>query len=247
MSLKSEFDAGHAGPSALGLIVLQTDETVEIELRSIFSAADIACYHSRIPSHALVTPQTLAQMETALPASAALLPAGVNFGAIGYACTSGATVIGQQKVANTISRAHPGARVTDPITAVIAALRSLNAKKIGLLTPYIPDVTIEMQNLLIAQGFEIAAIASFEQQQDRLIARLTETATLAGIEQLTKTARCDAIFASCTNLRTFGIIDAAERSFGVPVISSNLALGWHMLDLAGRQSRGVGPGRLFQA
>ena len=42
-----------------------------------------------------VTPQTLAQMQTDLPIAARLLPQAFAFDAIGYGCTSGATIIGE--------------------------------------------------------------------------------------------------------------------------------------------------------
>ncbi len=244
MALKYQFDDGCAGKAALGLIVLQTDETLEVELRAVFAAAGAACYHNRIASHALVTPKTLAAMEADLPASAALLPSGVAFGAIGYGCTSGATVIGPDKVSAAIRASHPGTATTDPITATMAALRALGSRKIAVLTPYVPDVTSRMQALLRANGFDVVAIASFEQSEDRMVARIKESSTLAAIKELGQ-SDCDAVFASCTNLRSFGILNAAERAIGKPVISSNLALGWHMLRLTGIKATGAGPGRLF--
>lgn len=239
-----ELDQGLAGKTALGLIVLKTDETIEIELRGIFERASIACYQARIPSHALVTPETLAQMEADLPATAALLPPGVNFGAIGYACTSGATIIGATNVKNAILKHHPSAEVTDPISAVLAGLRALGAKKIGLLTPYVPDVTRKMQGLLVNEGFDIVKVGAFGQSEDRLIARITESSTLAALEKI-GASDCDAVFASCTNLRSFGILEEAEKRLGKPVLSSNQALAWHMLKLAGIDTAGMGPGRLF--
>jgi len=39
----------------------------------------------------------------------------------------------------------------------------------------------------------------------------------------------DAIFISCTNLRTFEIIEKLERDLGVPVITSNQATLWMAL------------------
>jgi len=245
MALNCTFDEGHAKDNALGLIVLKTDETLEVESRSVFAAADIACFHARIPNHPLVTNETLAEMERDLPNTASLLPPGIHYGAIGYACTSGATVIGQENIAAGIHAHHPDASVTDPITAVMAGLRALNARKIGVLTPYLPEVTQGMRALLEREGFEIAALGSFEQIEDRQIARISEQSTYEAVVSLSKTAACDAFFASCTNLSCFGIIKAAEAATGKPMISSNQALSWHMLTLAGVATRGMGPGRLF--
>jgi len=43
----------------------------------------------------------------------------------------------------------------------------------------------------------------------------------------------DTVFISCTNLRALGILKELENEFEKPVISSNAALGWHCLRLAG--------------
>jgi len=58
----------------------------------------------------------------------------------------------------------------------------------------------------------------------------------------------EAVFASCTNLRSMAVIDAAEAALGKPVVTSNQAMFWHLLQLAGagERARGWGPGRLFQ-
>ena len=60
--------------------------------------AEAALYHTRIPSAPTVTRETLKLMEADMPAAAALLP-DRRFDAIGYGCTSGATVIGPDRVA----------------------------------------------------------------------------------------------------------------------------------------------------
>ena len=129
MRLSFTTDQGNGALAAFGLIVLQADETLENEFRRIFVDPDVACYHARIPSHPQVTPATLSRM------AADLLPAGVAFDAIAYACTSGATVIGQEAVAAAIHASHPDVPVTDPITAVMAACRALRASRLGFLTP----------------------------------------------------------------------------------------------------------------
>lgn len=245
MPLPYETDAGFAGNGALGLIVLQTDETMEPETRAPFAAAGRACFHARIPMRPTITPDTLAQMAADLPATAALLPAEAPFAAIGYGCTSGATVIGPDRVAALVQRHHPHAKVTNPISAVMAGLAALAVRRIGLLTPYLPEVTLEMQALLQKNGFDVTRVASFEQGEDRIVARITEASTFAALRQFADEPDCEAVFVSCTNLRTYGILNAAERAIGKPVISSNQALAWHMLRLAGATDKGIGPGRLF--
>lgn len=242
MAQAFETDTGYGGAGPLGLIVLTTDETMEPELASVFGPSRVPVYHSRIHFEEEVTPETLGQMEQDLPASAGMLSSNVEFGAIGYGCTSGATVIGPDKIASLVNGVHADVPVTNPISAVVAACRALNAKKIGFLTPYVANVSAMMRNLLESEGFEIADFLSFEEGRDSVVARISEASTLEAIKKV-GASDCDVVFASCTNLRAFGIIEEAEAAIGKPVISSNSALAWHMAKLAGKEVRG--PGRLF--
>ncbi|MGO1120546.1 maleate cis-trans isomerase family protein [Rhodovibrionaceae bacterium A322] len=244
MGLPFKLDKEDSRKVTLGLIVLQSDETLENELRQIFGDPDIALYHARIPSHPVVTKETLAQMAEDLPFTASLLPVTQPFDAIGYACTSGATVIGQEVVAQKVRQTHPQVAVTDPITAVMAGCRAVGAKKLGFLTPYLPEVSQAMRALLEKNGFEISAFGSFEQEQEEVVSRISETSTLEALLDIGRNSDCDALFASCTNLQTFGILAEAEDILGKPVISSNSALAWHLLRLAGDKNP-RGPGRLF--
>jgi len=232
--------------ATLGLIVLQADETIEPEMAQMMAIEGVSLYHSRIRMEADITPETLATMLEGIPGSTDLLPA-IDFDVIGYACTSGATVIGPENVARAVQSARPSAKVTDPVTATIAALRHLGAKRIGFVTPYVADVSGAMRALLELEGFEIATFASFEEGDDRVVARIAPASIHAAILAVNAQAECDAIFVSCTNLRVLGIAAAAEAEIGRPVVSSNIALGWHMLQLAGLNAPTTLDARLFKA
>lgn len=244
MKLSFTSDGGYGAGPAIGVIVLSTDETLEPELQQISTQSGVSLYHSRIPFDPNVTPETLARMEGEIPASLNLLPSHTEFGAIGYGCTSGATVIGADRVAKIVQERFSGVAVTNPITAAITACHALNVKRLGLLTPYRADVSAAMQNVFEENGIEINAFGCFEEELDHKVARISESATLKGILQV-GAGDCDAVFASCTNLRTFGIIDTAETALGKPVISSNSAFAWHLHKLAGITKPVVGLGRLF--
>jgi maleate isomerase len=249
MALPFTVDAGVADGSGvggpIGVIVLQTDETLEAELRRAFPDPDTPLYVNRIPSAETVTPETLAQMALDLPAAAALLPSSIPFRAIGYGCTSGSTVIGPERVADLVHSAHPNAQVTNPLTALREACLELGIRRLGFVTPYVEDVTSAMRKALVAGGLEIASVASFEQVEEKVVARITEESVRAAAVAAARRAPCDAVFLSCTNLRAFKIIDAAEAEAGVPVLSSNLVFAWHLARLSGLPAVGL-PGSLGQ-
>lgn len=238
-----ELDQGFGQLARLAMIVLSTDETIENEARMVLGDRPVSLVHSRVPAHAEVTPETLKLMEAALPSTAGLLPQ--NQDVISYACTSGSTVIGPHVVTELIHSAHPDVQVTNPITAVIAACKALNVGSVAYVSPYVPSVTKPMRDYLATHGITTATEASFQIKEDWTVARIPEKDTKNMVLRAVDDAKPDAVFISCTNLRTFGLIDALEQQTGVPVISSNQALVWHMLTLAGVQAQGWGPGRLF--
>lgn len=242
--MKYDLDEGAGAGLRLGLVVLSTDESLEYEARGVFAGRDVNLMHSRIPSQAHVTPEQLKTMEGALPQAAGLLPRDLQV--IGYGCTSAATVIGPEAVAAAVQAVHPGVAVTEPISSVIAGLGALGARRIALVTPYVASVTGPMRAHLAAHGIETVSEVSFGQKDDWTVARITEASTRAAMLEAGRAPGVEAVFASCTNLRTFGIIREVEAELGLPVVSSNQALLWNMLRLAGAEAHGWGPGRIFE-
>lgn len=215
----------YANSHAVGLIVLQTDEVMEDELRQ-WLPLTTRLYHSRIPNDDIVTEATLTAMHAHLPEVTRLLPK-LDYSALVYGCTSGATFIGEQQVTDAINTVLPGVPVTTPITAVKARLRDLGVKRIGLLTPYEPHVSQTIQDHLEAEGFEIASACAFFENRDKMVCQISESSIRDAVMELAATD-CDAVFGSCTNLRIAGILDELNKTAGKPVLTSNSALAWHI-------------------
>ncbi len=239
-------DVGLGSRARIGLIILQSDQTAEHEFATLLHSEGVALYHARIPNAMEVTPETLRTMERDLPVAAALLPPSFEFDAIGYCCTSGATMIGEDRVDEIIRLIHPGAKTTNPLTACKAALATFGIRRFALVTPYEPSVTIEMQTNLSDAGFETGAVASFNQSDDFTVARISSDSILDAILSVGWRENCEAVFVSCTNLRVLPVIAEAEARLGKPVISSNQASAWHLMRLTGLGDQPDHAGRLFQ-
>ncbi|MBC8267229.1 MAG: aspartate/glutamate racemase family protein [Rhodospirillaceae bacterium] len=246
MALSFETDQGLSSRAALGLIVLQTDETIESEFKWMIDLDDVCLYHSRVPSGEEVTQQTLARMEAEIPRAVNLLPSGTPLSVIGYACTSGSAVIGEDRVAKAITSARPGVATTNPISAAKAALQALGVKRPGFITPYVADVSLALRDNLEQAGFVISGFSSFEQIEEKVVTRISPHSVLDGILDIGAGQDCDGVFVSCTNLRVGSIIEEAEKRLSKPVISSNQALAWHMLRLAGINDPIAGKGSLLK-
>ncbi len=219
--------------ATFGLVVLKTDETLEQDFRAFFPQSDIAIYATRVPNAATVTKDTLAQMAKALPASASLFPDAVKFDVVGYGCTSGTAVIGAPKVAELVKSACNTPHVTDPLSALIAQCRAKSVTRLGLVSPYVAAVNNQLRDCLRAAGIETPVFGSFGVEDDSMVARISQSSTRAAATELCKGQDVDAVFMSCTNLRTISILGPLQSDLGVPVFSSNQSLAWHMAELAG--------------
>lgn len=253
MRLRYVTDQGAGARARIGLIVLHVDETIEPEMRRLLDLEGVAVYCTRVASGAELNEDTLTESAARIPAAARLLPPETAMDVVGYACTSGAAVLGPQRVAAAIRQSRsPGdagaftqTAITDPLTAVQAACAHLGIRRLAFVTPYIASVSATLRAALEAHGIEIAAFGSFEEGEERRVARIAPQSVREAILRVGRAAPCDGVFVSCTNLRTLDSLEAAEQALGVPVISSNQALAWHLLRLAGLVPHRGGSGRLM--
>lgn len=232
--------------ATLGLIVLQVDETIEQDFRRMFPDPEIALYVSRIPSGEQLTPDTIAQMERDLPRAAELLPKAAPFDVVGYACTSGATLIGADRVAKLVASNVPTRAVSNPLLSATAALNAVGARSVAIVSPYIEPVAMHVKDALCAAGFSVPATHSFGEQVEERVARIDPVSIFKAALEIGQTPDADAVFLSCTNLRTLDIIEGLEARLDKPVISSNQALAWHMARTAGTSPHSDSPGKLFR-
>lgn len=246
IQLDFDTDDGFGARARLGLIVLESDQTIEAEAR-LLDLPGVDFYHSRIANAMEVTPETLTDMRKRLPAAAALLAPEFQFDAIGYGCTSAATLIGTQGVADCIDAAHPGVASSNPIAAAVAAFRSLHAQRIAVVTPYSAEVTAPIVQHFADAGLTVSAVGSFLESSDLVVARIARESVIQGVRTVVNQAECDAVFVSCTSLRLLDVAADVEAEIDMPVVSSNMALFWHLLRLAGVTDDLGHLGRLYSA
>jgi maleate isomerase len=244
--LPFDLDGGIASRATIGLVVLATDYTIEHEWRYIMSNLEgVALYESRIFNDTQITPETLRAMEPRIAAAVDLILPGSTLDVVAYGCTSASMAIGEEKVFANIRSVRPGVRCTTPITAAFAAFRAFRAQRIGVLTPYRADVNRIVADYIRARGFDVPVFGSFNEENDGTVARISPASIKNGIESITKIAAIDAVFVSCTSVRLAEAAADLERGIGIPVTSSNHAMAWHALRLAGIEDLLPQYGKLF--
>lgn len=228
-------------PQALGLLVLQVDERIERDFRRLLPAsADL--FVSRVPSGADVTAESLSAQQAHLSAAAGLLPAARRYAAIGYGCTSGTAQIGRARVAELVGQGTSTRHVSEPVSALLAACDILGLRRLGFLSPYVAPVSARVRQVLAENGVQTPVFGTFAEAAEAKVARIAPGSVVAAARDLAGRGGIDAVFLSCTNLDTLDAIAPLEAETGLPVLSSNLVLAWHMCRLAGIAGR-IDPGR----
>ena len=238
-------DGGPIANGAVGLIALATDQVCEHDLARILALAGVPLYVSRVAFPAEVALDTLAGMRTGLRDAAALLLPGARLDVIAYGCTSGSMVIGEDIVFAQLREARPGVECTTPPTAAMAAFAVLGMRRIAVLTPYIDAVNERVRSYLAGRGLDVVSFGSFHRRTDPEIASIVPESIAEAAVALDR-PEIDGLFISCTALRTLPVIEALEEKLGKPVVTSNQAMAWHALRLAGVQQPVEGTGRLLR-
>ncbi len=243
--LPCQLDGGIAHRAAIGLLVLATDQTMEHEFRQLVRQDGVALYEARLYSDNAITPATLRAMgERIAPTTSLILP-GAKLDVVAFGCSSASMELGEEEVFRQIHAARPGIACTTPVTAAFAAFKALGAQRIGVLTPYSPEVNAVVRAYLTNNGANIAAFATFDKPDDRDAARIAPASIAEGIRALARSTTLDAVFVCCTSLRLSEFVTDVEADIGIPVTSSDHAMAWHCLRLAGIKDIVPGAGRLF--
>jgi maleate isomerase len=227
----------------IGLIIPSSNTTMEPELYRI-APPGVSIHISRIPLKD-VTRDSLLEMERhTLRAAMELLDANVDL--VLYGCTSGSLIGGpgfDRMISSKISETIKRPAVTTA-TAVIEALETIGARRIVVATPYIDEVNDEERRFLESHGIRVMRIMGLGIKNNLDIGRITPEEVYRFARSLYSEG-ADALFISCTNLRTIEIIEPLERDLGIPVVTSNQASLWSALRRLGVRDRIQGYGRLL--
>jgi maleate isomerase len=234
----------HIAPRRIGLVLLSTDLTTERDFSRIVPQNNIATGTSRVEYQNPTTPENLRRMMPKLSDAVSLIVEGEPLDAVYYSCTSASAVLGYDAVVQAIHAAKPGARVITPTSAAADALRALGASRISILTPYVVETTAAVVDFFAGAGFDIANVACLGMEDDREMARLSRDA-IYDLACQTAAPDAQALFISCTALRSAEVAERIEKTIGKPVVTSNQAAAWAMMRAVGTNDEVSGFGQLL--
>lgn len=228
----------------IGLIVLATDHTPEVDFQRIAASERVGIHVTRIPYANPTTPENLRAMKPRLTEAAALILPGEELDAIAFCCTSASVVIGDDAVETAVRIAKPDAKVVTPSASVVRGLKALGATAISVLTPYTLETSEPMARYFERHGFVLDRFTCLGLTDDRDMARI-ELPTLVDLAVQATAPQSQALFVSCTSVRAASVAAAIEDRIGIPVITSNQATAWACLRICAEQARGGQHGLLI--
>jgi maleate isomerase len=189
----------------------------------------VSLHTARLPLRE-VTIEGLAEMDVAIRVGAqALGDAGVDV--IVYGCTTGSLIFGA-KHASAIAEEIESLSLPAVVTAkaVVDSINENGGQRIVVATPYLAELNQKEKEFLEANGLEVLAIEGLGLKDNLEIGRQDpHVAYRLGRRMLAQNPRADLLFISCTNFRTFGIINVLSADTRKPVITSNQATLTHAL------------------
>jgi maleate isomerase len=178
---------------------------------------------------------------------AADLLAAAPLHAIGFAFTGSSYVRGPADDAALRHRLEARTRgIPVAITAASAvlALRAFGTSRLALIEPpwFSPELSALGAAYFAGQGFEVVhhGAAGLPSEQRAIHPGLLYEWARAHVP-----AAAEAVLIGGNGLRAVGVIQALEEDLGMPVLTANQVLGWHLLRLAGTRAPVTGYGRLF--
>lgn len=218
----------------IGILVPSSNTTMEPDFYAM--APRGVTIHTARMRLSQVTPEALILMAEDTERAAGLLAdAGVDV--IVYGCTTGSLVGGVEWEEDLVGRIEEetGIPAVSTSSAVVEALRSLGARRVGVATPYSEKLNGLEKSFLEDLGFQVTGMRGLGLLDNLDIGRVGR----GTLEELVRSVaeEADAVFVSCTNLPVVGLIEEFEKEFNRPVVTSNQASMWAAL--RGRVSPGV--------
>ena len=219
--------AQYAPKGLIGILTPQANTTVEPEL-AIICPRGFATLHGRLTSPQPSLEARLVDYFESLDQSIAQF-ADAPLTALSAACTGASYLMGPAREDALFSRlsAERGIPVSNSAYAVVAALRALNAQRIGLISPYPPSLTQASVRYWSDRGFSVAAVIAVtaDTAEGHPIYSIAANGAARALADMSK--HCvDAVVILGTGMPSLGPILNMPSINGAPVLSCMLATAW---------------------
>jgi len=235
-------------PTRLGLIVPSSNTTMETELPEMFARRAQLIPDERFTFHSSrmrmlhVTADALLQMDRDSNRCAVEL-ADAQCDAMAYACLvaimsqgPGAHVGAENRLTTVAREQGCNAPVVSSAGALVRGLAALGAKKISMVTPYMPELTQKVCDYIEDAGVEVVDVVSRGVADNCAVGRL-DTGELLPLATGLKRSGSDAlVLSACVQMPSLAAIPQVEARLDLPVLSAATATSYDLLTALGRST-----------
>jgi len=173
---------------------------------------------------------------------------GVRPDVILYGCTSATLTHGpgfDRELAARIKAESSAATVT-AAGALVHALATLKATRIGFASPYVPAINKMAIRFLAQMGVDTVHRAEVSGTLDNIGQGALDPDAVFALGLAADHPDAQALVLSCTDMRAVETIARLEQRVGKPVITSNQAMAFQAMQLAGIKEPMPGFGQLLE-
>lgn len=173
---------------------------------------------------------------------------GVRPDVIMYGCTSATLTHGpafDRGLAERI-KADSGAETVTAAGALVHALNTLGVERIGFASPYVSAINDMAVEFLAQTGVETVMRSEVNSDLDNYGQGELDPQAVFELGLAANHPEAGAIVLSCTDMRSVEIIARLEEAVGKPLITSNQAMVFQAMQLAGIRDTLSGYGQLLQ-
>lgn len=240
----------------IGQIVPSSNTTMETEIPAILRAreaveAERFTFHSSRMRMQKVTKEELEAMDRDSDRCAIEL-ADARVDVLGYACLvaimsmgKGYHRVSEKRLHERTIEAGGPAPVVTSAGALVEGLKTIGARKVSILTPYMKPLTQLVIDYIEHEGIEVVDSISLEIADNLEVGRQDPLAP-AEITKRLDTRGVDAIVASaCVQMPSLPSVQLIEDRTGLPVVSSSVSTTYMMLRKLGLKTFSPGFGSLL--
>lgn len=233
MAMQMQHDSGGVRARA-GFIVPSVNTVIEDDLRLVMPHW-LGCHTARVSLGGGSHDELLALRERARGAVSDLKEAQVDL--VAFTCTAG-SMVGGPSYDLAVTEDILSANISHAITtagAMVAGLRALGAQSITFISPHKGDLHDVEANFFERFGLSVVMSSRMNLGHPKTLAQVSPAALQSEIMRLVPRdqVRGDAVVLSCANMRALECVQALQSDFGMPVVGSNQAMIWAVLQKLG--------------
>jgi len=240
----------------IGQIVPSSNVTMETEIPAIFRARESILperftFHSSRMRMKKVTKEELEAMD-AMSLKCAIELSDAHVDVMGYACLVAIMSMGRgyhcvsevNLHQETVANGFPTPIVTSA-GALINGLKTLGAKKVSIITPYMRPLTDLVVDYISHQGFEVIDSIALEIPDNLEVAAQDPMNLLEIVKRLNTTGADLVVASACVQMPSLEAIDLMEKQIGLPVTSAAVCTTYEMMKKLGIEARSTLGGSLL--